>query len=79
MRTQSILKGHFLILPTAIEAANGGFLPCVSVIERGAVERIVSTTQASTSVPREADALDTAARMAEEIAAALDSEPAHES
>lgn len=79
MRTQRISKGHFLILPTAIAAADGGYLWCVNVIERGAVERIVSTRQGSASVPREADALDIAARMAEEIAAALDAEPAHES
>lgn len=78
MRTQRILKGHFLILPTAIEEANGGFVWCVNVIERGAVERVVSTSKGSTSTPRKADALDIAARMAEEIAAAFDPEPAHE-
>jgi hypothetical protein len=81
MRTQRILKGHFLILPTAIEAADGGFVWCVQVIERGAVERVVSTRQGNASVPREADALDIAAQMAEQIAATFepDREPAHES
>lgn len=81
MRTQRILKGHFLILPTAIEATDGGFVWCVSVIERGAVERVVSTRQGNASVPREADALDIAAQMAEQIAATFepDPEPAHES
>ena len=78
MRTQRILKGHFLILPTAIEAADGGFIWCVNVIERGAVERVVSTTKGSASVPREPDALDMAARMAEQIAASFDPELAHE-
>jgi len=81
MRTQRILKGHFLILPTAIEAADGGFVWCVNVIERGAIERVVSTTKGDASMPREADALDMAARMAEQIAATFepDREPAHES
>jgi len=69
MRIQRILKGHFLILPTALHAPDGGFVWCVNVIERGVHERIVSTRKGSTSVPREADALDLAARMAEEIAA----------
>lgn len=81
MRTQRILKGHFLILPTAIEATDGAFTACVTVIERGTAERVVSTTTGSARFPREADALDTAARMAEEIAAAFEPEPepAHES
>ncbi|PXW27553.1 hypothetical protein [Paraburkholderia caballeronis] len=78
MRTQRILKGHFLILPSAIEAADGGFFWCVNVVERGASDRLVSTAKGSTSVPREADALDQAARMAEEIAATLEPDLAHE-
>jgi len=78
MRTQRILKGHFLILPAAVAAPGGGFIWRVDVIERGALERTVSTTQGDASVPREADALDMAARMAEEIAASFDPEPAHE-
>jgi hypothetical protein len=79
MRIQRILKGNFLILPSTLAAADGGFVWCVNVIERGATEHVVATRQGNTSVPREADALDMAARMAEEIAAAFNPEPAHES
>lgn len=79
MRIQRILKGNFLILPGTLEAADGGFVWCVNVIERGATEHVVAKHLGTTSVPREADALDIAARMAEEIAATFDPEPAHES
>lgn len=78
MRTQRILKGHFLFLPTAINAAGGGYIWCVNVVEQGITGRIVSTTKGDTSVPRAADALDIAARMAEQIAATFDPELAHE-